>query len=324
MDGRVLPDFERREVEAERADLPAQFRHFAVGDPLEPVRHERVGDLCEFGLQLLRPGVSPRQRGRFPDQCRPRPTQPLGDEPEPLPVRLVRESAAELSVGLGQVLGVARKARHEGPCHAVAGRRRGDRLHQPGRDRLVPAQDVVGVDAHGPCGDLRGDARVAVAVATDPAARPQERADARRPRPGPAGVGRRGRRPTGRRIQGRIERPVQPRDDREQRGVEEGHRGPDLVERGRADDAQVGRPPQQRDLLAQPAPNLAIVRRGEPGIVQPGEQDGTSPQGNERRPPARLGRMRREDRRDDEPADQRIELRVRSAQPPQPRHRVRE
>ena len=63
----------------------------------------------------------------------------------------------------------------------------------------------------------------------------QERPDARRPRPGPAAVARPGpARAAGRRVERRVERPVQPRDDGEQRLVEERHRGPDLVERRRA------------------------------------------------------------------------------------------
>ena len=179
------------------------------------------------------------------------------------------------------------------------------------------------MDADGPRGDLRGHARVAVAVAADPAAGPQERPDARRPRPRPPGVRRGRRRAAGRRVQGGVERPVQPRDDREQRRVEERHRGPDLVERRRADDAQVGRPPQQRDLLAQAAPDLAVVGRGQPRVVQPGEQHRAAAERDERRPAARLGRVGGEDRRDDEPGDQRVELRVRPAQPPQPGDRVR-
>ena len=77
----------------------------------------------------------------------------------------------------------------------------------------------------------------------------------------------------GRRIERRIERPVEPRDDGEQRGVEEGHRRPHLVERGRADDAQVRGPPQERDLLAQPAPDLAVLGRGQARVVRARQQD---------------------------------------------------
>ena len=88
------------------------------------------------------------------------------------------------------------------------------------------------------------------------------------------------------------------------------------------DDAQVGRPPQQRDLLAQPAPDLAVLGRGQPRVVEPREQDGAAAQRDERRPPAGLGRVGGEDRRDREPADERVELRVGPAQPAQPGDRV--
>ena len=78
-----------------------------------------------------RPGSRPARRRARPasayrpvsgaglaGQRRARPAQPLGDEPEPLAVRLVREAAAELAVGLGQVLGVAGQPRRERPRDA--------------------------------------------------------------------------------------------------------------------------------------------------------------------------------------------------------------
>ena len=115
VDRRVLADLERREVEPERPDLPAQLGHLAVGDALQPVGDERVGDLGELRLQFVRAGVAPGQRRGLADQRGPRPAQPLGDEPEALAVRLVGKAAAELSVGLGQVLGVAGETRRERP-----------------------------------------------------------------------------------------------------------------------------------------------------------------------------------------------------------------
>src|SRR5215210_4665517 len=45
-------------------------------------------------------------------------------------------------------------------------------------------------------------------------------------------------------------------DDPEERLVEEGERGPDLVERRHGARPKVGGPPQKRDLLAQPAPRV--------------------------------------------------------------------
>ena len=61
------------------------------------------------------PRVASGPRRRLAGQRRPRAPQPLGDEPEALPVRLVREASPELPVGLGQVLGVAGEARRERP-----------------------------------------------------------------------------------------------------------------------------------------------------------------------------------------------------------------
>ena len=60
----------------------------------------------------------------------------------------------------------------------------------------------------------------------------------------------------------------------------------------------------------------------QPRVVEPCQQDGTATQRDERRPAAGLGRVRGQDRRDDEPADQRIELRVRPAEAAQPGDRV--
>ncbi len=199
-----------------------------------------------------------------------------------------------------------------------------DRLHQARRDRFVAAQDVIGVDAQRPGRDLGGHARVAVAVTADPAARLQEGSDPRRPRPGAAGVRGRAGRAAGRRVERRVERPIQPRHDREQRGIEEGHRRPDLVERGRADDPQVRGAPQDGDLLAQPAADLAVLRGREARVVEPGEQDRAAAKRDQRGPPARLGRVGGEDRPDRQPGDERVQLRIRPAQPPQARYRVRD
>ena len=121
VDRRVLADLERREVEPERPDLPAQLGDLAVGDARQAVGDERVGDLGQLGLQLVGARVAPGPWRGLADQRGPRPAQSLGDEPEPLAIRLVREAAAELSVGLGQVLRVARQAGRQRPRDAVPG-----------------------------------------------------------------------------------------------------------------------------------------------------------------------------------------------------------
>ena len=53
VDRRVLADLERREVEPERADLPAQVGDLAPGDALEAVGEERVLELGELGVELV-------------------------------------------------------------------------------------------------------------------------------------------------------------------------------------------------------------------------------------------------------------------------------
>ena len=142
---------------------------------------------------------------------------------------------------LGQQLGVAGEARREAPGSRSAGDDGGDRLRQPRRDRLVAAQDVVGVDPERPLRDLGGHRRVAVAIAADPRAPARGTAGTsggRVPvRPASVGlaVGAGGRGPSPAATLGAVERRVDrsqdARDDAEQRLVEERERGPDLVER---------------------------------------------------------------------------------------------
>ena len=146
----------------------------------------------------------------------------------------------------------------------LGGRRCRDRLGKPGRDRLVAAQHVIGVDPERPLGDLGRHGRIAVSVAADPRLPGQERRDPRRARAGPSrvdGLGRlaASRPPTRPAIEGRVGRAIDPRHDAEQRLVEEGEGRPDLVQRGHGARPEVGGPPEQRDLLAEPAPHVAIL-----------------------------------------------------------------
>ena len=59
MDRRVLPDLERREVEAEGLDLPDEVVDLAPGGAREARLRERVLDLHELVEQLGRAGSSP-------------------------------------------------------------------------------------------------------------------------------------------------------------------------------------------------------------------------------------------------------------------------
>ena len=100
---------------------------------------------------------------------------------------------------------------------------------------------MVGLDRHRPLGERRGHERVAVPVAADPAAQPDERGHLRRPR--------------ARRLAGElvVELAVRGRQDLEQRVVEDRHRRTDLVERAGLGGADLGGTPEQVDLLEQPA-----------------------------------------------------------------------
>ena len=276
-------------METERRDLPAQVGDLAPRDALEPTGDQRVLDLGKLAVELVGRLVVPGARARPAGEHRSRAPEPLGDEPEALSIRLVGEAPPELSVGLRQVLGVAREAGGKRPRHPVVRGRRRHGLHQPERDRLVAVEDVVGVDAQRPLGHLRGDRRVAVPVTADPRPEADEGRDARRPR---ARV----------RIEGGIDRPVQAGHQREQRRVEHGHRRADLVERFGRHRAEVRGAPQQRDLLAQAAADLVVLRGGQPRVVEPFEEHGAAAQGDERRAAARLGRVRREDRRHAQPS----------------------
>ena len=119
-------------------------------------------------------------------------------------------------------------------------------------------------------------------------------------------------------VEGGVHRAVQAGHEREQRRVEERHRGPHLVERRRDDRPQIGGAPHDRDLLAQPAPDLPVLGRRQARIVESLEQRGDSPQRDKQRPPASLGRVRGEDWRDHQPFDRTVELVIGSTQPPQP------
>ncbi len=107
MDGGVLPDLERGEVEPERPELPAEVRDLAPGNTAEPIGGKRLLDLDELDIEVGRAGVPATAWTGLAGQGRSCPAEPFRDEPEALPVGFLREAAAELSIGLGQVLGVA-------------------------------------------------------------------------------------------------------------------------------------------------------------------------------------------------------------------------
>ena len=113
-------------MEPERRQLPAQLGDLAPGDARQAVVDERGLDLGQLRVEVRGGLVVARAGSRVVGQRHARPAQPLGDAAEAPAVRLVREAAAELAVGLGQGLGVARQAVRERPGDALGrrGRRR--------------------------------------------------------------------------------------------------------------------------------------------------------------------------------------------------------
>ncbi len=170
--------------------------------------------------------------------------------------------------------------------------------------------------------------RVAVAVAADPRTELEDCRHIGRPRPGGARIG--GRRivqsvepaaPPAVRlrvpIQGGIERPVQLRGEGEERFVKERQGRPNLVQRRRGDGPQVRRPPEERDLLAQAAPEVAVLAGRQARVAEPFKQPVAAAQRNEERPAARLGRVGREDGGHPQAPDQRDDVRPAPAAPEQ-------
>ena len=282
MDRAVLADLERREVEAER------LRPASAGPGPRPrrpgrarPRRARRWSYAELGVQdAPRPVAAGARRRALAGEGRARAAEPLGDRAEALAVGLVGEARAGAGASLsGSSSASAASARSSAPVDALAGRRGGDRLHQPRRDRLVAVQDVVGLDAQAACGDVRGHVRVAVAVAADPApqsrnagataaACPCARVDGQRPGPSPwPGPPARDRGPAP-----ASTRPVE-------RGTTVNRVSSKNASAVRTSSSGVGAPPrrsrgapQERDLLAQAAAEVGDPRRGESRVVEALEQ----------------------------------------------------
>jgi hypothetical protein len=306
-------------VEAERRQLPAQLLDIPVRDALQAIGDEGPVDLLELGLELARQGIAARRR-RVAGQPLPGPPEAFGHEPEAASIRLAREAARELPLEIGEAFGIAGQALRDRRAGHQRRRDR-DRLHEPHRHGLVAPQDMVGLDPQRREGRRRGDGRVAVAIAADPGAELQERPGSGWPGAGPTAVGG-GPRGGDKRVQGGVEGPVQPRDHPEQGRVEEGHRAADLVERARADDPGVGRAPQDRHLLAQPATDLAVLARRQARVVEPLQQIRGPAQGDKDGAAPGLGRVGREDRLDLQPSDERGETRRSAGPAAQERNRL--
>ncbi len=305
VDRTVLAHLEGSQVEPERLHLPAQVLQRTVGHPPQPVVRERLGQLGQLGDQRLRPFVASPLRTRQGGQVGPRPVEPLGDGAQAAPVGLPREAPLELAHRLGKVVRIGEEAaRDRGRRRSVARLRR-EVDHEPRGSGSVAVQDVVGLDPERFERRLGGHEGMAVAVATDPGAPAEKRRHARRPGPGAPGVG--GGGPPGQAggqpVERRVERAVEPGRGREERRVEEHERRAHLVERRRPLLAEVGRAPQDGDLLAQPPPQLGVTGRGEARVVQIVEQGVDAAKGKEDGTPSCLSRMSGEHGRDAELGD---------------------
>ena len=154
------------------------------------------------------------------------------------------------------------------------------------------------MDARHLASQLRGDRRIAVAIAPDPRAPAQEGRCSRRPRPAQSGVA---GEPTGAvpaasdpgSVHRAIEGPVNARHGPKERFVEEGQGCPDLVDRGRGGLPHRRGPPQQADLLAQLALDLGLF-----------EKPVAAPQRGQHRAPAGFSGMGGQYRRDTQPPQQ--------------------
>ena len=166
----------------------------------------------------------------------------------------------------------AAQPRRRGGGRLVHGQRPAD----PGRGRLQRAQHVVGLDGGRLPGDLGGHERVAVPVGAHPAAEAQVRGDGR------------GLVPSQRPVQLPVHRGYHP----EQRLVERGHDRPDLVDRVHGLDPELRGPPQQVDVLAQPAAGLGALGCPGPLVVGNAKQLADPAQHRHYRPAAGLGGVR--------------------------------
>ena len=132
------------------------------------------------------------------------------------------------------------------------------------------------VDRHRVGGHLRRDRGIAVPVAADPAAKTQE-----------------GR---SRRAERRVERAKDLGHHAEERLVEDGHEGADLVQGLDLGRPHLGGAPQRVDLLAQPAIGFDLLTIGDPWIVEAFELlSDAADRGHDRTAP-RLRRVSGEDR----------------------------
>ena len=291
VDRRMLAHLERGQVEAKRLDLPAEVLNVAPGHPRQTDLDEGLLDLPQLRDELGRAAIGTRGRRALLREAAAGSAEALGDERKPLPEWLVRVPLAHRPIEVGKCAGVAGQLLAEVLRDAAAANLCRQRLGNARRDGFVAAEDVVRLDPDRRLGDLGGDVPVAVAVAADPGPEMQERWRERRLEIRVA-LPRRPRR------RGALDLPVDARREPVDRLVEEDHRRPHLVEWAGHAAPDLGRLPQDRDLLPQAASKLAVGGRRQPWVVRLLQEPGDAPQGEEDGSAPRLRRVGGQDERD--------------------------
>ena len=186
-----------------------------------------------------------------------------------------------------------------------------DGLHQPARDRLVAAQEVVRLEARRLERHVRGHARVPVPVRPDPRPQAQQRRSVHGPRAGPPGVARHGRRSAA-----RAGHPSSARSTaRSKRGIAMNSVSSKMASAERTSSSGVGamarRSPvchssviSSRRRRRRSASSSGVVS----GIVHGVEQPPDAALRDEERPATRLGGVGGQDRVDLHPGEQRHDV----------------
>lgn len=294
---RHLAQIDRREVEAEHVDRPRQRGQPRIGQRLAVVRREGIDDDLEIGAQFLRARVGGGRADRvaagiLAGQLAAGGRQARIHADQRAPVRLIRA-----------VLGVIRRAFGQGQqVGAHVDEQGGHRQLRAQRVDLVevPREDHAGLPLRGMAQRLRGDERVAVAVAADPRAHLEE-------------GGQRGRlaaRAPARKHRGDIlfQLAVQRGNLAQEGGLVVRQRVLDLVGHHQARGAQHARLPQLGDVGAQQGDVALALAHGQRRIAL-GQQAGDLALRVENALAlhfGRVGRQHRHDQRGVEEAPQRI------------------
>ena len=165
----------------------------------------------------------------------------------------------------------------------------GERPPDARRRGLERKQDVLALDGDGLGGDAGVDARVAVAVATDPASEPHKWRD------------------LAFRAERILEGPHELRHEAKQGVVEDRHQRADLVDGPDLEGPQLRRPPQRIDLLDQPPVRIEPLAVRDPRIIKALELIAHTPDRRHHGTPSGLCRVGGEDGVDLETSDELVQ-----------------